>query len=67
MKVGDLVTHDRSHLPKDHPLYDTALRSGIIINIGIMRENERWIAVMWSDLEVTYENVRSVEIIHEAG
>ena len=45
MKVGDLVTDDRSHMDKSNLFYNAWLRYGVILNID---ESEQDVAtVMW--------------------
>ena len=67
MKVGDLVTHDRSHMDKSNFFYDSWLQFGIVLNIELNPPTSHGadVEVFWPKHGVSWEDEISLEVINE--
>ena len=69
MKVGDLVTHDRSHIDKSNFFYDAWVRLGVVLSIEFNPPTSHGadVEVFWSKHCVSWEDEISLEVISESG
>jgi len=70
MKVGDLVTDNRSHMLKSNIFYDCCLRIGIILSVEFNppTAHGRDIEVFWSKRGIiSWEDEIGLEVLNESG
>jgi len=67
MKVGDLVTDNRSHMEKSNLFYDCWLRIGIVLSIEFNppTAHGRDIEVFWSKIGISWEDEITLEVLNE--
>jgi hypothetical protein len=72
MKVGDLVTTNRSHVDKSNLFYDCWLRIGIVLSMEINPPTSHGadVEVFWSKPKpgmVSWEDEIALEVLNESG
>ena len=67
MKVGDLVTTNRSHMDKSNVFYASWLRIGIVLSIEFNPPTAlgRDIEVFWSKIGISWEDEITLEVLNE--
>ena len=68
MKVGDLVTTDRSRMEKSNLFYNTWLQIGIVLSIEFNppTAHGRDVEVFWSKIGISWEDEIELEVLSES-
>ena len=68
MKVGDLVTKDRSRMDKSKFFYDAWLQIGIVLSIEFNPPTAHGsdIEVFWSKIGISWEDEIALEVLSES-
>ena len=68
MKVGDLVTKDRSRMDKSNFFYDSWLQIGIVLSIEFNPPTSHGadVEVFWSKIGTSWEDEIALEVLNES-
>jgi len=68
MKVGDLVTKDRSRMDESNFFYDSWLQIGIVLSIesNPPTSHGRDVEVFWSKIGTSWEDEIALEVLNES-
>ena len=68
MKVGDLVTKDRSRMDKSNFFYDSWLQIGIVLSTEFNPPTSHGadVEVFWSKIGTSWEDEIALEVLNES-